>query len=70
MMRCPQNPQQVSEKQPVPLQLGFMCVGGWFRVGRLLSSDGSGVFNSDSSLIHLSEPSRKHLSRERYQDGS
>ncbi len=69
-MTCPQNLWQVSEKQPVPPQLGFMCVGGHFRVERLLGSDGSGALNSNSSSIHLSEPSKECLSRERYQDGS
>jgi len=69
-MICPQNPQQVSEKQPVPRQLGFVCVGSQYRVERLLGSSGFGVFNSNLSSIYLSEPSRECLSRERYQDRS
>ena len=52
-----------------PVQIDFVHVSGWYRVGKLLGSGGSGRSNSDSNLIQLSEFSRECLSRERYQDG-
>ncbi|KAI9456122.1 hypothetical protein BJY52DRAFT_1188028 [Lactarius psammicola] len=36
-----QNPQKSSEKQSVP-QLDFVHVDGWYRIGKLLGSGGSG----------------------------
>ena len=59
--------QKVSAKPPV--QVDFVHVSGWYRVGKLLGSGGSGRSNSDSSSSQLSELSRECLSRERYQDG-
>jgi hypothetical protein len=53
----------------LPIQVDFLCVGGQYRVGKLLGSSGSGKSNSDSSLIQLSELSRECLFSERYQDG-
>jgi hypothetical protein len=36
------NPQQISKKQPHLLQPNFVHVAGQYRVGKLLSSGGSG----------------------------
>jgi hypothetical protein len=43
------NPQQTSEKQFSTPPLGFVRVGGRYRVGKLLGTGGSGELNSDLS---------------------
>jgi hypothetical protein len=60
--------QNASMIFPVHSHVDFMCVGGWYRVGKFLSSGGSGESNPGLSLIKLSELSRECLSRERHQD--
>ena len=37
-----QRSLQASKKQPTPHHLDFICVGGWYRVGKLLGTGGSG----------------------------
>ena len=34
--------EKASKKLHAPLQINFVCVGGWYRVGKLLGSGGSG----------------------------
>ncbi len=43
------NPQQTLEKRLSTLPLDIVHVGGRYRVGKLLSTGGSGELNSDLS---------------------
>ena len=56
---CTPNPQQ----QPLLLQLSFVRVAGWYRVGKLLSSGGSGeptLTRSKKNLSFLVKPAAGH----------
>ena len=66
----PKNSWWSSKKQTTPCKPDFVCVGGWYRVGQLLGSGGSGVLDSNSRLTYLSDFYRECLSRKRYQDRS
>jgi len=66
----PWDPEEASEKPHTPLQIGFVHVGGRYRVGKLLGSGGSGEPNSASSSPLYWYFPRECLPRERYQDGS
>jgi hypothetical protein len=57
-------------KHSVPVHVDFVCVGGRYRVGKLLGSGGSGESNSYLSSIQLSERSSECVFWERHQDRS
>ena len=44
----PPQDQKNTFEDPPPLKLDFVCVGGRYRVGKLLGSGGSGELNSES----------------------
>jgi hypothetical protein len=50
---------------PVPSHVDFVRVGGWYRVGKLLSSGGSGESNPDlHSINFLSSLGSVYLGRD------
>jgi len=56
-----QNLKDASKKP----QVDFVCVGGWYRVGKLLGSGGSGEPNSDlSSTLHHASLGSVYLGRD------
>ena len=51
--------QKYACEDPPPLKLDFVRVGGWYRLGKLLGSGGSGESNSESLTVvpHFSDTS-------------
>ena len=59
------NPKEASKKWHTALQVDFVCVGGWYRVGKLLGSGGSGEHNSNLSLtLHYASLGTIYLGRD------
>src|SRR5216684_3445160 len=63
------DPQQTTQKQFTPSTSDVVHAGGQYRVGKLLSTGGSGELNSDLNLRHFSKLVRECLSRKRHYDG-
>jgi len=59
MTSMPPQDQKNTCEDPSSLKLDFMCVGSQYRVGKLLSSGGSGESNSESliDVSHFSDTS-------------
>jgi len=58
---------QASKKQPTPHHLDFVCVGGRYRVGKMLGTGGSGEPHLNQvRFIFLSQFSREYLSGKRH----
>ena len=57
------------QKWFTPSMLYVVCVGGRYRVGKLLGTGGLGELNSDLNLRHFSKLVRECLSRKRHYDG-
>ena len=53
VMVMPLQGSEIFCEESPPLWIDFIHVTGWYRVGKLLGSGGSGKSNSDSSLILL-----------------